>query len=84
MLDPNMFFSRFSFFESDKRSIDIKFRSRKGGVGLPALKAKYNTRSALVKALIPTPSDGKVRMMFKNFGGAESSLPVIDEGKRIR
>jgi len=25
VLDPNLFFSRFSFFESDKQAIDIKF-----------------------------------------------------------
>ena len=33
-------------------------------MGLPALKSKYNTRSALFEELYPTPSDGKLRAMF--------------------
>lgn len=58
LLDPNLFMSRFSFFESDKGSMNSKAKSKKGEIGLPALKAKYNTRSSLMKALVPTPSEG--------------------------
>lgn len=40
---------------------------KKSGIGLPALKAKYNTRSPLMKALVPKPSEGTCRIMFTNF-----------------
>lgn len=55
LLDPKIYFSRFSFLESGKDAIDIKnaMASRKN----PALgqnkKIKHYTRSALVKNLIP-------------------------------
>ena len=64
IMDPNLYYSRFSFMESDKRAIDIKFQKRKGGAGLPEIKNKFNTRSALLTALIPNPSDGRLRAMF--------------------
>lgn len=59
VLDPSLFYSRFPFFESDKQAIEIKFNSRKGGL-IESSKGKFNTRSALVAALIPKPSDGKL------------------------
>ena len=58
LLDPNLFMSRFSFFESDKGAMNLKVKGKKGNIGLPALKAKYNTRSPLMKALVPNPSEG--------------------------
>ena len=60
VLDPNLFYSRFAFYESDKRAIDIKQLKAKRAQN----KGKFNTRSALIKALVPKPSDGKVRAMF--------------------
>lgn len=69
ILDPNIYFSRFSFLESDKDAIDLKFKLGKktltsNGNQLPNVKNKYYTRSALVKNLVPFPSEGKVRAMF--------------------
>jgi hypothetical protein len=69
ILDPNIYFSRFSFLESGKDAIDIKFKLNKkslisNGISLPNVKNKYYTRSSLIKNLIPMPSEGKVRGMF--------------------
>ena len=80
VLDPKIYYSRFSFLESGKEAIDIKYRINKkrssnteGSVSLPNVKNKYYTRSTLVKNLIPYPSEGKVRALF---GEAPSfSLP---------
>ncbi len=33
VLDPNLFYSRFSFYESDKKAIDIKTSKRRGCTG---------------------------------------------------
>ena len=67
MIDPKLYYSRFSFFESGKEAIDIKFNLHKRshiGSHLPSVKNKYNTRSTLIKNLIPHPSEGRVRAMF--------------------
>ena len=76
ILDPKLYLSRFSFLESGKDAIDIKYKifRRPGGVAqtgdnspspfLPNVKNKFNTRSTLIKNLFPIPSDGKVRAMF--------------------
>ena len=66
LLDSNVYYSRFSFMESGKAAIDIKHRlsqvaSQKSDNDK---KAKFYTRSALVKNLIPMPSEGKVRALF--------------------
>lgn len=84
LLDPNLFFSRFSFFESDKGAVNLKFKMKKGGIGLPALKAKYNTRSPLMKALVPKPSEGTCRIMFTSYKSPQHKrLPRITSlGKR--
>ena len=67
ILDPNLFWSRFSFFESDKEAISLKFLQRNKGSNLPALKAMYNSRSTMIETLIPVPSEGKIRKMFMNY-----------------
>lgn len=78
LLDPNLFYSRFSFFESDKSAVSLKSKMKKGGIGLPALKAKYNTRSPLMKALVPKPSEGTCRIMFNNYKSPQNKkLPMI-------
>lgn len=66
ILDPNIYYSRFSFLESGKEAIDIKHKlNKKGkGISLPNVKNKYYTRSSLMKNLIPNPSEGKVRALF--------------------
>ena len=82
ILDPKIYFSRFSFFESNKEAIDLKYKINKksltstgGSSVLPNVKNKYYTRSSLIKNLIPNPSEGKVRAIF----GDEQriSLPYI-------
>lgn len=63
LLDPNVFYSRFSFLESGKDALDIKHKLNKIDKGLDS-KKKFFTRSALVKNLIPQPSEGRVRALF--------------------
>ena len=63
LIDPKVYYSRFSFLESGKDAIDIKYKIHKrggqlesperGGGVLPNLKSKYYTRSTLVRNLIP-------------------------------
>lgn len=78
LVDPNLYYSRFSFFESDKKAISLKYSKKKGGIGLPALKAKYNTRSPLMKALVPKPSEGTCRIMFNIYKSPQyKRLPKI-------
>ena len=49
VLDPNLYFSRFSFFESDKQAIDIKFRVRRPSFDCLAKKRRDGTSSSEVK-----------------------------------
>ena len=42
---------------------------------MPNIKNKYYTRSALVKNLVPFPSEGKVRALFAE--GGNISFPKI-------
>ena len=70
LLDPKIYYSRFSFLESGKEAIDRKFilstkNTAKSGPQEDK-RGKYYTRSALVKNLIPKPSDGRVRALFKD------------------
>ena len=66
--DPNIFYSRLSFLESGKDALDIKNNLNQGrahnGFKLPNLKSKFYTRSALIKNLIPIPSEGKIRSKY--------------------
>jgi hypothetical protein len=63
LLDPQIYYSRFSFLESGKDAIDIKSAMAvKRHVGVK--KNQHYTRSALIKNLIPQPSDGRVRSLF--------------------
>lgn len=68
IFDPNIFYSRLSFLESGKDALDIKNNLNQGrvhnGFKLPNLKNKFYTRSALIKNLIPMPSEGKIRSKF--------------------
>lgn len=75
LLDPKIYYSRFSFLESGKEAIDKKFIMNTKNIGkkgpVEDKRGKYYTRSALVKNLIPKPSDGKVRALFKDIGGGQ-------------
>ena len=64
LLDPNVFYSRFSFLESGKDALDLKKKIRMHTDGQISKKQKFTTRSALVKNLIPNPSEGRVRALF--------------------
>ncbi len=79
ILDPKIYYSRFSFLESGKDAIDLKHKMSKKtspnrldqhnyqspqNTSLPNVKNKYYTRSTLIKNLIPFPSEGKVRALF--------------------
>jgi len=88
IIDPKLYYSRFSFLESGKDAIDIKhklYRRQTMGSGenspssfLPNVKNKYNQRSTLMKNLFPVPSEGKVRAMFlEPSPNLTSSLPKI-------
>ena len=67
LLDPKIYYSRFSFLESGKEAIDKKhIINTKRSSTLEKGSAKYYTRSALVKNVIPRPSDGQVRAIFKD------------------
>jgi hypothetical protein len=89
MIDPKLYFSRFSFLESGKDAIDIKhklYRRQSNGAStensptpfLPNVKNKYNQRSTLMKNLFPIPSEGKVRAMFlEPSPNLKNSLPKI-------
>ena len=87
IIDPKLYYSRFSFLESGKDAIDIKHRLLKRGGTLtgkegssspllPNVKAKFFTRSTLIKNLLPRPSEGKVRAMFAE--PFVSKLPTIN------
>ena len=78
ILDPNLFWSRFSFFESDKEAISLKYLQRNKGSNLPALKAMYNSRSAMIETLIPVPSEGKIRKMFMEYPS-----PVVNKFPKV-
>ena len=72
ILDPNMNYSRFSFLESSKQAIDIKYELGKGkAVGdqlykMPSIANKYYTRSTLIQNLYEVPSDGKNRARYSD------------------
>ena len=68
LLDPKIYYSRFSFLESGKEAIDKKhiINTKKSSSTVEKGSSKYYTRSALVKNVIPRPSDGKVRAIFKD------------------
>lgn len=80
VFDPNIFFSRLSFLESGKDALDIKNFLNQGraykGYKLPNIKDKFYTRSALVKNLIPMPSDGKFRSRFTERKGQIQYPPL--------
>ena len=63
LVDPNLFYSRFSFFESGRDAINIKYsKGRANEMSSP--QTRFFRRSALVEQLFPNPSEGKVRALF--------------------
>ena len=63
LIDPNIFYSRFSFFESNRDAINLKY-SKARSAAHESARNKFFTRSALVQQLIPNPSEGKIRALF--------------------
>mmetsp|Transcript_15752 Transcript_15752/g.24241 ORF Transcript_15752/g.24241 Transcript_15752/m.24241 type:complete len:281 (+) Transcript_15752:900-1742(+) len=61
LIDPNIYYSRLSFFESGREAINIKYEKSKRAKNS---QNKFFTRSALISQLIPNPSEGKVRALF--------------------
>ena len=56
LLDPNLYISRFSFYESGRDAHHVS--------GGSSAMSKFYTRSALMQQLIPNPSEGKIRALF--------------------
>ena len=63
LVDPNIFYSRFSFFESGLDAINIKYERNKAS-SIDVARNKFFTRSALMQQLIPNPSEGKVGALY--------------------
>lgn len=72
VLDPNLYYSRFSFLESGKDAIDIKnqlFQGKRVGFQkykLPSISEKYYTRSTNVKNFFGESSEGSIRAKFSD------------------
>lgn len=81
LLDPNMYYSRFSFFESEKDAMKLTYHKVRASK-LPKINSKIFTRSALVKSLFPVPSEGKVRAMFGHSSQEELRARTTISGKR--
>jgi hypothetical protein len=63
LIDPNLFYSRFSFFESGRDAINIKYyKARTTESQTP--QERFYRRSALIEQLFTVPSEGKVRALF--------------------
>ena len=63
LIDPNLYFSRFSFFESGREAINIKYKKSKSS-NTESAQNRFFKRTALVEQLFPNPSEGKVRALF--------------------
>lgn len=82
ILDPQLYFSRFSFLESNRDAIELKQKRANKQQFLPQVKGKYYTRSALVKSLIPIPSEGKVRAVFQEKSPQAIAASVAGSGRK--
>lgn len=82
ILDPNMYYSRFSFFESEKDAMKLTYHKVRSSQ-LPKINSKIFTRSALVKSLFPVPSEGKVRAMFGHNSQENLRARTTVAGKRL-
>lgn len=76
LIDPNMYYSRLSFFESGRKAIHIKVEKQRRAHQQNGGYSRFFTRSALVQQLIPHPSEGKVRALFgTGRGTVKTCLP---------
>lgn len=81
LLDPNIYYSRLSFFESGRQAINIKYdKAKRAGAG----HSKFFTRSALVQQLIPNPSEGKVRALFQTGKATVAEIASQAAAKRAQ
>lgn len=72
LIDPNIFYSRLSFFESGREAINIKYERSKRH---ESSQSKFFMRSALIQQLIPNPSEGKVRALFATGSVSKTHIP---------
>lgn len=91
LFDPNLFYSRLSFLESDKQAIDIKDELNLGKrVGfqsfkLPNLKDKYYTRSTNVRNFYQNSTEGRVRARYsENLNQLKASLREHTQRMKIK
>lgn len=68
LIDPNLYISRFSFYESGR---DANHANTSNAM------SKFYTRSALMQQLIPNPSEGKIRALFGT--GKQAIAAKIEE-----
>ena len=62
LIDPNKYYSRFSFLASGREAIRLKqIMAKKTMMG----GKDFFTRSILVQQLVPKPAEGHVRAKFK-------------------
>ena len=81
LFDPNLFFSRFSFLESNREAINIKYQKSKQQ-NTSSSQSKFFKRSALVEQLFPSPSEGKVRALFgtgRQAITAKTTMQMLDQ-----
>jgi len=72
LLDPNLYISRFSFYESGRDANHSNATS---------VMSKFYTRSALMQQLVPNPSEGKIRALF---GTGKHAIVAKSEEMRLK
>ena len=73
LLDPNIYYSRFSYWESGKEAIDKVFHKNVENIGSKK-HGKFYTTSSLIAVLVPKPTDGKLRSLMARKDVALPSL----------
>jgi len=72
LLDPNIYYSRFSYWESGKEAIDKVFHKNVENIGSKKHGEFYT--SSLIAVLVPMPTDGKLRSLMARKDVALPSL----------
>ena len=72
LLDPNLFYSRMTFLDSDKEAFDTYDKLNMGKrIGfqeykLPNISEKYYTRSSKVRYQLQSSNEGRIRAKFSD------------------
>lgn len=72
LLDPNLFYSRLTFLDSDKEAFDIKEKLQMGkrigfqAYKLPNISEKYYTMSSRIKHQLQASNEGRVRARYSD------------------